>query len=180
MNNPNKTALDAVYEKVELIYINRIQQPVRLTRIDYAALKAWSETWHPINKREPPNGGWDWVYKRNYFYKRYSERLRFEVAIWSDNQLCGLSLGRVTRNDSNHSIHYAEGSPHGGHPLTGHILNIILLTSMEYAKLLSKKKLRLVEPVENLIKIYQKRYHFRCVKKKGLFGYSYCEKEVPK
>jgi hypothetical protein len=60
MIKTNKTALDAVYEKVEITFASRIQQPVRLTRIDFTALKAWSETWEPINKREPPNGGWDW------------------------------------------------------------------------------------------------------------------------
>lgn len=180
MITSNKTALDAVYEKVEIIFAGRIQQPVRLTRIDYAALKTWSKTWEPINEREPPNGGWDWLYKRNYFYKKYSERLRFEVAIWNDNELCGLSLGRVTRDDSNNSIHYAEGSPRTGHPLTGHILDIILLTGIEYAKLLGKKNIRLVYPVENLIKVYEKRYKFKCLKKKGLFGSPYCEKEVAK
>jgi hypothetical protein len=180
MITSTQTALDAVYEKVKIIFADRLQQPVWLTRIDYAALKTWSETWEPINKREPPNGGWDWFYKRNYFYKKYSARLRFEVAIWNDNELCGLSLGRVTRDDHNNSIHYAEGSPRAGHPLTGNILDIILLTGTEYARLLGKKNIRLVEPVENLIKVYEKRYKFKCLKKKGLFGSHYCEKEVAK
>ena len=91
-----------------------------------------------------------------------------------------MSLGRITRDDNNNSIYYAEGSPRLGHPLTGHILNIILLTGIEYAKLLGKKRIRLVEHVENLIKVYEKRYKFKCIKKKGFLGSPYCEKEVLK
>lgn len=44
MIKTNKTALDAVYEKVEIVFASRIQQSLRLTRIDFAALRTWSET----------------------------------------------------------------------------------------------------------------------------------------
>jgi len=46
----------------------------------------------------------------------------------------------------------------------------------EYAKLIGIKRFRLIEPVDGLLEFYQS-YHFE-LKKKTLFGKTYCEKEI--
>ena len=173
----NQTALDAVHQFVGKYFSEWLRQPIKLTRIDSTTLRNWSETWRLNNPREPPNGGWDWIVKKQYRDQHYPAARWFEVAVWHQNDLCGLSLGHLSRDSSHLVIHYLEGSPLVTHPLKGYVLKIILETGLEYAKLVGKRYLILKDPVTGLIDTYQKLgFNF---KQKGLFHrVSYCEKEV--
>ncbi|MEA5472558.1 hypothetical protein [Spirulina sp. 06S082] len=55
MTQLQKTPLDAVFENVEREFTEILEIPVRLSRIDDAALTAWLNTWEPNSDREPPN-----------------------------------------------------------------------------------------------------------------------------
>lgn len=176
MTSIPKTPLDAVFESVESEFTKILEQPIRLSRIDQLTLTTWSEVWKPNSDRIPPNGGWSWIEKKQYNDKCHPEVRRFDVAVWSQDSLCGLSLGHLSKDSTHNAISYIEGCPLP-HPLKGHILDIIHITAVEYAKLMRKKYVRLIEPVDNLIEQYKKlgfEYKIR--------GYSrktpYCEKEV--
>jgi hypothetical protein len=172
MNN----ILELVFDEVSNIFYQYTDKKILLSRIDSNTLNAWHKNWVPINKRQPPNGGWDWKFKVAHFQKNYQEYL-FDIALFSENgDLSGLTLGKTSRSKGNLSLYYLEGSPNQSDPLKGYIFSIINLVSSEYAKLMGIKKLRLIEPVDGLIEFYQS-YHFE-LKKKTLFGKSYCEKEI--
>lgn len=173
--NDKKLYLDAIFEEISNEFTTSIRKDVRITNIDHIALKTWSETWKHINIRKPPNGGWDWVYKRNYF-RKYSTNRLFDMSIWSGNILCGLVLGKMSKGSGNISLYYIEGFPGENHPLKRHVLNIIMITVIECAKLLCKKKIKLIEPVDGLIATY-KEYGFTC-KTGNFFQPNFCEKIV--
>ncbi|MBP0018954.1 MAG: hypothetical protein J7647_15575 [Cyanobacteria bacterium SBLK] len=172
-----KTPLDAVFEYVEGEFTRILDKPVRLSRIDDVALTAWSNTWKSNSDRELLNGSLSWIEKKQYNDKQYPEKRRFDVAVWSQDELCGLSLGYLSKDSTYHAIHYLEESLLLTQPLKGYILNIILVVGMEYAKLMRKKYLRLIEPNLELIEVY-KNLGFK-YKMKGFSGKrNYFEKEV--
>lgn len=177
MTQIQKTPLDTVFEYVEHEFAIILDKPVRLSRIDDLALTAWSNTWKPNSDREPPNGGWSWIEKKQYNNKQHPEMRRFDVAIWSQDDLCGLALGHLSRDSTHNAIYLIEGCPVQTHPLKGHILNIILTTGIEYAKLMRKKYLRLIDLVQGLIERYKQEgfeYKIRGFSQKT----PYCQKEV--
>ncbi len=102
------------------------------------------------------------------------------MALWHDDELCGLCLGHMSRDDKHNVIEYIEGSPVENHPLKGYVLDIILTAGFEYAKYCGKRSLILREPVAGLSKIYQEQFGFE-LREKGIFGKTpYCIKEVKK
>jgi hypothetical protein len=172
MNN----VLELVFDEVSNIFYQYTDTKIILTRIDSNTLNAWYKNWVPINRRKPPNGGWDWEFKVAHFQKNYQKYI-FDIAIFSENgDLSGLALGKRSRSKANLSIYYLEGSPGQSDSLKGNIFSIISIVSLEYAKLMGIKKLRLIEPVDGLLEFYQS-YHFE-LKKKTLFGKHYCEKDI--
>lgn len=84
---------------------------------------------------------------------------RFEVAIWHDERLCGLALGKPSKGTSHNAIYLMEGSPIK-HPLNALITRIVIEVGTAYAMALGKEYLRLVDPLEKMIKVYTKRYGF--------------------
>lgn len=53
----------------------------------------------------------DWPWPRMPAEWRRSWPERFELAIWSGDILCGLTLGRPSRGPSHMSLYYIEGNP---------------------------------------------------------------------
>lgn len=167
--------LDAILEQVSDFFCENLKQEIKITRIDSMTLRAWSETWKPINKRQPPNGGWDWIYKNKDFERKYQKYL-IGIAIWESNQLCGLALCSRSKGNDNISLHYIEGSPDENHPLKGYVFTIIETICLEYAKLKQVNKIRIIEPVDNLTDFYIS-YGYE-LKNKRLFGHKYLEKGI--
>jgi len=63
--------------------------PVKLTGIDAHALRAWKGNWQPNLPKDLAD--WDW----EGLHAGYAnEAYRFEVAIWSAEELCGLAVGK--------------------------------------------------------------------------------------
>ncbi|KHD04788.1 hypothetical protein PN36_34835 [Candidatus Thiomargarita nelsonii] len=145
-----------VYQKVEKELTDRFQKPVQLSHIDINALKAWQKEWCPrLAERKrftEEELFWNWV---NTIREMSNVPSRFELAIWSDNILCGLAIGKPSKGPAHNAIYRLQGSPIK-HPLEGKIITIAIKTGTEYARALGKKHLVLVEPLEHLVKIYQR------------------------
>lgn len=112
-----KTPLNAVHEFVAREFSQKLSMPIRLSIIHKQTLEYWESKWKSANNRTPPNGGWNWdeiIKYRNY---RCAEKYRFDVAIWHNDELCGLSSGHISRSDKHNIIEYIEGSPNNLHPL---------------------------------------------------------------
>ena len=65
---------------------------------------------------------------------------RFEVAIWSENILCALAIGKPSKGPTHNAIYLLQSSPLQ-HPLEGKIITISIKTGMAYAKALGKRNL---------------------------------------
>jgi hypothetical protein len=166
---------DAVLEKVAEVFSQGLQQNVKVTQITPFARRVWTESWMPINHRQPPNGGWDWLYKYQASEKKYRKYL-MGIAIWESSKLCGLALCSRSRGGDNLSIHYIEGSPDNSHPLKGMIFSIVDNICQEYAMQTEVKSIRVLEPVDDLVDFY-KSYGYE-LKNKRLFGSKYCERGI--
>lgn len=167
---------DDVLEGVTENLSKELQKNIKITRITSTAQTAWTESWKPINDRQPPNGGWDWV-AMYQDYKRKKPRYLLDFAIWDSDILCGLALCSRSKGCEIISIHCIEGSPDDNHPLNGLIFNIIDAVCLEYAMLKkSVKAIRVIDPVERLVAFYEENgYTFQ---RKWLSGSRYCEKGV--
>jgi hypothetical protein len=173
-NDYPKTALDRVFEEVANLFSIEERKNIKITRITPQARRVWTETWKPTNQRQPPNGGWDWVFK-NKFFCRGDNKYLFDMAIWEDQTiLAGLVLGKLSKKTL--SIYYLEANPNPQHGLKGLILPIIFQAALEYAKLSNRKLIRLIDPVPSLIPVYQQYgFHYQ---EKTLFGTPFCEKKI--
>jgi len=146
-----------VYQTVEQKLLFLFNKSIRLTSIDNNALLYWQDKWMPHNHRYPPEGGWDW---RNEIIKvRQTLPNRFEVAIWHEEILCGLAMGKPSGGSSHLAIYLMEGYPLK-HPLNALITRIVLEVGTTYAVALGKENLMLIDPLEKMIKVYTKRYGF--------------------
>ncbi|MFM2044959.1 MAG: hypothetical protein RLY86_3535 [Pseudomonadota bacterium] len=120
--------------------------------IDDAALSCWRREWLPCT---PPDRAWsDWDWSREVrAWRRHVDC--FEVAIWSDNHLCGMALGKPSDARNNMSVYLLQGSPVPNHPLSGQVLPIILESAASYGYALGCRELRLVKPLDGPMSRYQ-------------------------
>jgi len=94
-----------------------VEAPFRFEPIDQLALDAWQSTLH----RPQPfgHGGWNWAAVVRPVWRR---PCGFSLALWSESQLCGMMVGRVSRRRRSGRRHtlslpYLEGNPDRRHPL---------------------------------------------------------------
>jgi len=149
-----KTPADIVYEKIGNIFSKSLNKNICITTIEQEAISVWKETWELIDTALP-NGDWNWGGLKRKNNKKFSKRY-FNVALWHNTELCGLSLGHFSRSEKHLWVDFIEGSPVKDHSLKGYVLKIIIATNLEYAFVMKKKYLKLAEPVEGLIKTYEK------------------------
>lgn len=111
----------------------------RLTGIDDKAIEIaakWSFPWQRIMGQARP------------YYRR------FEVALWIDDNLCGLSVGRSSRGPDNVTIHFLERAAEDN-PFMGFFSQIALDTADRYAKLIGRQRVKLKNPNPALVPKYQ-------------------------
>lgn len=162
-----------VYKKVEIELIEKFQKEVKLTSITINALKIWQKEWYPrlIERKHFTEEElyWNWMKTKLEMSKVPN---RFEVAIWSENILCALAIGKPSKGSTHNALYLLQSSPFQ-HPLEGKILTITVKIGMAYAKALGKRHLVLVEP---LVKIYERHgFTFKTAKN---YPKRYCTKEV--
>jgi len=131
---------------------------ITLSEINVRALNA-SKLWKDSNIRIKD---WDWIEGYTAFKFRYPKR--FEMALWSDNQLIGLSMGRPTYQGTALRLDVVEASPSdlGDRPA---IFETVLLAYGIYARLINAKQIRIMNPVNDRVKSYYESYDYKYVAK---------------
>lgn len=127
-----------------------------LSEIDTRALTA-SKHWDASKKRVK---NWDWVDGYSVFKFRYPKR--FEMALWNENKLIGLSMGRPTYQGTALRLDVVEASPSdlGDRPA---IFETVLLAYGIYARLVNAKQIRIMNPVNEQVKLYYESYNYKYV-----------------
>jgi hypothetical protein len=119
---------------------------LKLKLIDSSALAA-SKVWESSSSRRV---NWDWMEGYAAFKFRYPKR--FELAIWSDNKLQSLTLGRPTYNGTALRLDYIEAGPSKDKNLK--IVPAALFVMITYAEVLDATELRIMKPVNEEVKKY--------------------------
>ena len=142
---------------------------IRISDIGPSAIDQYVRTWieHPDRKTD-----FEWTEITQYFRKRPD---RFEAAIWSDDVLCGLAIGRPSDGRDVMNLVFLEGCPEEAHPLKGMVHRAALEAAHAYGTAINSKILRLIDPIPPVIPLYQ-RIGFRLVTPTG--ESAYCEKEI--
>lgn len=139
-----------VYRQVEGDVYDTAQIAIRLTKITDAAATA-ADKWRYPRDRVP---GWSWLKEVRKFQRRPK---RVEAAIWTGDQgtiLCGLVLGRVSRNRVYASIHYLAANPEQVTSLTGMFAQVAVRYLELQAAALGCTTLSIAKPVEGLVGFY--------------------------
>jgi hypothetical protein len=118
---------------------------VRLTAIDDDCLDILESTW--------PDPEFNWRVIDTHFKRNDTDR--FEVAIWSGEQLCGVASGRASNGPDNVTIHFVERLMQDN-PLRGRIALLATETADRYAKILQKQRVKLKDPFPDAIVVYQR------------------------
>jgi hypothetical protein len=128
---------------------------ISLRGIDGEALNH-AEAW-----RLQPERQVDWPWSSGFPLVRFRYPKRFDLAIWYEKELAGLSFGRPSYNGTFLRLDFAEASPRGS-PLKGRIFPITLTAAELYAHVIGAHEVRLVNPIhESLVEYYSR------------FGYTY-------
>ncbi|MBB3061403.1 hypothetical protein FHS09_002236 [Microbulbifer rhizosphaerae] len=125
---------------------------IRLAGIDSEALRC-SETWldHECSR---PRAEWSWSEAAKIYRQRHPKR--FELSIWYDDKLCGLSYGRPSYASTRMRIELIEGAPRAGNPLgPRRVVPITIMNATAYAGILGAKELRIMRPARALIGYYE-------------------------
>lgn len=156
----NNSILELVFTNASSFFSKKLGLDVNISHIDENAIKQWNTNWRNSPDREQrkkPNGGWDWAeLRRRYYHKKlkYAPQRRIDIAIWNEEQLCGLVLGEAHKIADYIAIDYVEGAP-VKNLLKGHILDIAIKSIEQYAILIRKSEIRLIDPVEGLFEYYK-------------------------
>lgn len=116
--------------------------------------------------------GFPWDLIADQFQGRPS---RFEVALWYNEVLCALVMGTASKATENVTIRFIERLPVDGNPLRGYVVPIARDLGLAYAKIIGRQMLRVKNPAEGAIAVYE-RANFRLAN--GVKGGTYYEQLV--
>ena len=94
---------------------------------------------------------WDWKFGVRMYRNRYPNR--FELAIWHNNSICGLSLGRPSYHGTRVRLDFIERVP-GSNPLKGRVTPIAVTAYEVYARLIEASQVRIMSPAQELVSYY--------------------------
>ena len=105
---------------------------------------------------------WEWLEGYSSFKFRYPKR--FEAALWFNNKLISLSLGRPTYNGNSLRLDFIEAMPKslGDRPP---VFEDILVAYETYAKLINASEIRIMNPINQAVKEYYESYGYVYVSK---------------
>ncbi|MEC8525042.1 MAG: hypothetical protein VXZ24_12470 [Pseudomonadota bacterium] len=136
-------ARDLAYQSLP----RHLKNALTLAGIDHKALNAFA-TWRQMPERQVD---WDWEFSRGYktFYPK-----AFDLSVWEGNRLSALSLGRPTYHGTEMRLDFVERVP-GTCLYAGDMFSISLLAYETYASLIGAKKIRIMNPLNDvLVKYY--------------------------
>ena len=138
---------DASFRVAEFMY-SQLFPGLSVTAINAQALATWAADWsqHPSPYTQ---GNFPWPARVTHFRSRAS---RFEIALWSQQTLCGMALAKSTARSI--CFHYVE-SFHGRNPLDGVVALIAFTAADYYGKDRGKSHIRLMNPSPGAIPHYK-------------------------
>jgi hypothetical protein len=83
------------------------------------------------------------------------EPLALDLAIWFDEELCGLCFANPNNSRRRIRIVRLEGRPREIHPLKKRIASLSLLVIEQYARIIGSRCIEVQEPMEGAISIYR-------------------------
>ena len=121
------------------------KRAISLTDINTRALNA-------ISCAKGRGVDWDWNFGVRSYRQRYPNR--FELAIWYNSTVCGLSLGRPSYHGTRVRLDFIERIPGANNPLIGRVTPIAVTAYEVYARLIDAGQVRIVSPANALIDYY--------------------------
>jgi hypothetical protein len=148
----------SVYDSVEqdLASMSSVPVPVRLADIDAHTLEVQRVTW--IARHWSGFGGWNWEALVTRVWRRPSG---LPLALWSGERLAGLVVAHASKrrqSGARHtlSLRCVEASPDSAHPLRRFVFPLALFVSERYGESLGAERLRLLDPVPDMLPRYLK------------------------
>ncbi|HFQ5650829.1 TPA: hypothetical protein ACHR3F_004143 [Yersinia enterocolitica] len=148
---------------------------LKLTTIDEIAIHAWKNEWGG-KTRKHRHGGWDW---QRMASKRAKRCKKFDLAIWGDNVLCGLSLGLVTRGKKTVRLDYLEACP-TSHPLESLITPIVIAVAIAVGQRVGAEYVAIFNPVNEAVEKHYGNLGFVKRRMYNRFLKNVMYKEIPK
>lgn len=144
---------------------------ISLRGIDDRALTE-SGKWELMRDRQV-----DWPWMGGYRNYSYSYPKRFELAIWYNDLLCSLSLGRPSYMGSRLRLEFIESRPEE-HPLRGRVTPIVVSVAEVYAVLIGASQLRIIDPVDRRLIEYYSSFSYLYRDGSGEKGAHYLVKDL--
>ncbi|BBS53173.1 hypothetical protein RUW70_24285 [Klebsiella pneumoniae] len=118
---------------------------IKLGHIYYEDSYEASRSWRLPEKRQYIDFNWN--------QERRNQTKRIDVSIRCRDFLCGLMLGRRSKNRLCITLRYLEGNPHN-HPLKGFVMPIALIISESFADAYGIRQVNISRPDKKLIERY--------------------------
>lgn len=128
---------------------------LRLSPIDKTALSAWSSEWMGKSAKQK-HGEWQWD---RMVAKRIKQCKKFDLAIWGDGILCGLSLGLVTRGKKTVRMNYLQACP-VKHPLEKQIAAIAVAVAIAVGQRVGADHVAIFNPVNEKVENHYRKLGF--------------------
>jgi hypothetical protein len=112
---------------------------------------------------QSPNRQVDWDWREGYTAFKFRYPKRFEMALWHNDMLVSLSLGRPTYNGFRLRLDFIEGNP--DKPKDIKVFEPTVLAMVAYAQVLGATELRVMHPINQDVKKYYQRFGFSYVSK---------------
>ena len=136
----------AVLDEVNRDFANRGERGNSAKLVDHNSLSQ-THSWKLAPKRRVD---WDWVEGYSIFKSRYPKR--FEMALWHNNKVVSLTLGRPTYSGSRMRLDLIEACP--DKPKDLKVFEISLFAIGTYAETLGAHELRVMHPINAQVRDY--------------------------
>lgn len=150
------------YEKFRALALevaqNSIDSKFRLTKITSEALEA-TRSW---DNSELRRYHWDW--KKNYSVYRIRYPKRFEIAVWENNIMTAISLGRPTYHATGLRLDIVEAMPKDLGDRSN-VFDTIILAYEVYARMINANHIRIMNPVNDTVKAFYEKYGYKYITK---------------
>ena len=140
----------AVIDEVNKDLLTQRKSLYKATLITNEALIK-SVRWEQSPKRRVD---WDWINGYSTFKFRYPKR--FEMALWYQNKLASLSLGRPTYNGHSLRLDYIEGNPEKSENVK--VFEPTLIAMVAYAEIMGADELRVMHPISTTVREHYERF----------------------
>lgn len=145
----------AVIDETNRQFLRNGQRNITAKLVDPAALGA-SKKWLNSARRRVD---WDWVQGYSDFRFRYPKR--FEMALWHQKSLAGLTLGRPTYTGARLRLDYIEGNPDKSEDVQ--VFQPAFVAMAIYAQAIDADELRIMNPINKTVRQYYERFGFTYV-----------------